>query len=183
MNKEKNEQNVLFVVIAIMVILLLSFIIEQIFKENLFTKVDSPPQKLSSKEQKILLENECRKLEKLIYRKKELERKKLIAFNTMYFVLKTILLILLAIYYYVGYLIIGFDDFLGDFLNWTGIGLVGFALISFVIFKDFKDVLNVIDILRLKLKKMIYQKYLNINDSIEENQKRLEISKAELKKL
>lgn len=173
---KKNNLNTLLIII-IVVISILTFIIS-IGTFDSFKGKKKSDDKMSDKEIAKLQLKRIQALEaKQIKLKRKLNRK----FKQIYFGVRLCLLLLWGGMIYSLYLFGMINNF-NDFTNYSEISLLIIFIFNFLTFGSLKSLRDYIDSIKGRIKKMVYGKYIDLEERITTNQNRIKEVQGSMKK-
>jgi len=109
------------------------------------------------------------KLRALIEKKWELQQKLDRKFRYIFFFVRVGLLGIWAATIY-GFYYLGFIHNLGDFLNYSHASILGLVTLNFLTFGTLTNLNNYLDLIKMRTRNWVYGKYVNLEDSIDQNQ-------------
>lgn len=162
--KEREHDNEIIIAVLLIIVLVIIFLVT-------FGKVDAndlrPPEEFKEDKEKAKKRNV--RLRALIEKKWELQKKLDRKFRYIFFFVRVGLLTIWAGIIY-GFYYLGFIHNLGDFLNYSHASILGLVTLNFLTFGTLTNLNNYLDLIKMRTRNWVYGKYVNLEDSIEENQ-------------
>ena len=166
MGSRKKEDHSFEIIAAvfIIIILLIIFLVT-------FGKIDGddlkPPEEFKEDKEKAKKRNV--KLRALIEKKWELQKKLDRKFRYIFFFVRVGLLSIWAAVIY-GFYYLGLIQNLGDFLNYSHASILALVTLNFLTFGTLTNLNNYLDLIKMRTRNWVYGKYVNLKESIDENQ-------------
>ena len=157
---------------VLIVILIIIAIIFYLFTFGKFSSKGKQPEEFRDDNLQAKIRHQ--KLTKLLESQKGLKQKLNKKFRLIYFCVRFLLVLFWIGIMSILYIFSIIKD-LGDFLNYSELSVIIIITLYFLVFGTVKDLNNFLDLFKTKTENLVYGKYVNINEKIDENQKEVEL--------